>query len=318
MQVILGSGGAIGVELAKVLKSYTDKVRLVARNPKKVMGDEELFPGDLLDPNVAQAAVRGAEIAYLTVGLPYSTKVWKEKWPALMQNVIAACKRHGTRLVFFDNVYPIDIAHIGHMTEESPINPPSRKGKVRTQIDRMLMDEMGKGALQAIIARSADFYGPDPTVGMSALLEMTVKNMLKGKPANWFCRLDKKHSFTYTPDAAQATAILGNDPSAYNQIWHLPTASNPLTGGEWIELFAREMRVPARKMVAPKSIIKVMGLFNPLMGELSEMLYQFDRDYVFDSTKFERTYKFTPTPYHEGARQVVHTLLQVSDLDQKK
>jgi hypothetical protein len=34
---------------------------------------------------------------------------------------------------------------------------------------------------------------------------------------------NKKHSFIYTPDAAKATAILGNTPDAYNQVWHLPT-----------------------------------------------------------------------------------------------
>ena len=52
-------------------------------------------------------------------------------------------------------------------------------------------------------------------------------------------------------------------------------------------------------------MIKAMGIFNPLMRELGEMLYQYDRDYIFDSTKFEKAYDFTPTPYPEGARRVV-------------
>ncbi|MDV3308203.1 MAG: NAD-dependent epimerase/dehydratase family protein [Cyclobacteriaceae bacterium] len=305
LQVILGSGGAIGAELANVLKSYTDRVRLVSRSPQKVSGDEELYPGDLLDPAVADGALQGADVAYLTAGLPYRLKVWREQWPKLMGNVIAACKRHGTRLVFFDNMYPIDVSHIGQMTEESPVNPPSRKGKVRAQVDQMLLDEVARGDLQAIIARSADFYGPGITGGTSVLLELTLKNMKNGKPANWFCSFDKKHSFTYTPDAARATAILGNDPSAYNQIWHLPTAHDPLTGGEWIDLFARELGVAPRKMLVPTFMIKAMGIFNPLMRELGEMLYQYDRDYIFDSTKFEKAYDFTPTPYPEGARRVV-------------
>ena len=304
LQVILGSGGAIGQELAKVLKSYTDRIRLVSRNPQKVAGDEELYAGDLVDPITADAAVRGAEVAYLTVGLPYQLKVWREQWPTLMQNIITACKQHGTRLVFFDNMYALDIGHIGHMTEESPMNPPSRKGRVRAQLDRMLIDEMEKGELQAIIARSADFYGPGIAGATSVLLELTLKNMRNGKPANWFCSFDKKHSFTYTPDAARATAILGNDPSAYNQVWHLPPAGNPLTGREWIELFARESGVTPRKMLLPKFLIQAMGLFHPLMRELSEMLYQYDRDYIFDSGKFEKAYSFTPTPYAEGARRV--------------
>jgi len=44
MQTILGAGGAIGTELAKALTKYTNKIRLVSRNPKKVNpGDELLF-----------------------------------------------------------------------------------------------------------------------------------------------------------------------------------------------------------------------------------------------------------------------------------
>ncbi len=304
-QVILGAGGAIGEELARVLPSYTDQIRLVSRNPQKVNGNEELFPGDLLDPAVVEAAVRGAEVAYLTVGLPYQLKVWQDQWPRVMQNVINACKQHGTRLVFFDNMYALDVAHVGHMTEESPINPPSKKGEVRAQLDRMLLEAMAKGELQAIIARSADFYGPRITNGTSVLYELTVKNMRNGKPANWFCSFDKKHSFTYTPDAARATAILGNDAAAYNQVWHLPTAHNPLTGGAWIDLLAREMNVAPRRMLAPKFMIRIMAMFNPLMRELSEMLYQYDRDYIFDSSKFEKAYNFTPTSYAEGARRMI-------------
>ena len=44
MQTILGSGGAIGLPLAKELKSFTSQIRLVSRNPKKVNDTDELFP----------------------------------------------------------------------------------------------------------------------------------------------------------------------------------------------------------------------------------------------------------------------------------
>jgi hypothetical protein len=33
------------------------------------------------------------------------------------------------------------------------------------------------------------------------------------------------------------------------------------------------------------------------------MLYQYDRDYIFDSSKFEKEFNFTPTPYKEGIHQ---------------
>ena len=41
------------------------------------------------------------------------------------------------------------------------------------------------------------------------------------------------------------------------------------------------------------------------MKEFVEMLYQYDRDYVFDSSKFEKAFNFQPTPYAEGIREIV-------------
>src|SRR5690606_20714194 len=105
MQTILGAGGAIGIPLAKELKKYTDKIRLVARNPKKVNESDELFPANLINREQVFVAVEGSEIVYLTVGLKYSLKTWLMEWPMLMDNVISACKEHRAKLVFFDNVY---------------------------------------------------------------------------------------------------------------------------------------------------------------------------------------------------------------------
>jgi hypothetical protein len=35
------------------------------------------------------------------------------------------------------------------------------------------------------------------------------------------------------------------------------------------------------------------------------MLYQYDRDYDFDSSKFENHFSFKPTPYADGIKQIV-------------
>jgi len=232
MQTILGANGTIGSVLTKELVNYTDKIRLVSRNPRKVNESDELFPADLSNPAFVDQAVEGSDVVYLVVGFDYNLKVWEEKWPTLMRATINACIKYNARLVFFDNVYTYDINAIPHMTEESENNPPSRKGAVRKQIAQMLMDGVKTGKLIALIARSADFYGP--ANDKSFANEMVYKNFLKGKRANWFINADKKHSFTYTPDAAKATALLGNTYDAYNTVWHLPTDKNTLTGREFI------------------------------------------------------------------------------------
>ncbi|TAL65091.1 MAG: NAD-dependent epimerase/dehydratase family protein [Bacteroidetes bacterium] len=303
MQTILGANGTIGSVLAKELRSYTDKIRLVSRNPKKVNETDELFPTDLSEPGSVDKAIEGSQIVYLVVGFDYKIRVWEEKWPKLMRATIDACIRHNARLVFFDNVYMYDIKAIPHMTEDSAINPPSKKGAVRQQIAQMILDEVKAGKLLALIARSADFYGPHNE--KSFITEVVYKNLKKGKSANWFIDADKKHSFTFTPDAAKATALLGNTSDAYNQVWHLPTDNNTLTGREFIDLFAKEMKAKSKVSLMPLWSIRVLGLFIPVLKEMVEMMYQYDRDYFFDSSKFEKRFSFKPTTYPDGVKQTV-------------
>ncbi len=303
LHTILGGNGTIGSILAKELSKYSKRIRLVSRNPKKVNESDELFSGDLSDPLTVEKAVAGSEVVYLLVGFDYNIKVWQDKWPKLMRAAIDACTRHHAKLVFFDNVYLYDIQTIPHMTEESSINPPSRKGAVRREIADLLMNEVKAGKLSALIARAADFYGPDNE--KSFLIEVVYKNLKKGKKPNWFVDGDKKHSFTYTPDAARATALLGNTPDAFNQVWHLPPDKNQLTGREMAELFMREMKVNSKLSVLPMWMIKVIGLFVPFMKEMPEMMYQYDRDYFFDSSKFEKRFNMQPTYYPQGVREIV-------------
>jgi nucleoside-diphosphate-sugar epimerase len=303
MQTILGSGGSIGIELANVLPAYTDKIRLVSRNPKKVNPNDDLFPSDLTDKQKLVEALKGSEVAYLVAGLKYEAKTWQQQWPLVIQNTIEACKANNTKLVFFDNIYMYDPQCIPFMTEDCNINPCSKKGEVRARIAQNLMDEVKAGNLKAVIARSADFYGPG---NVNSLMMLSVyQNFLKGKKANWLCALDKKHSHTFIPDSAKATAILGNDTKADNQVWHLPTAKEPPTGKQWIGAFAKEMNVQPKTQLASRMMVKILGLFNPIMKEFVEMLYQYDQDYVFDSSKFEKTFNFQPTPYTDGIKEIV-------------
>ena len=297
MQTILGAGGAIGIELAKVLKQYTNSIRLVSRNPKAVNPDDQLMSADLTKLENVLKAVKGSEIVYLTVGLPF--KLWDSMWPRIMENVISACKQENAKLVFFDNIFTYDPNYLSHMTEDTPINPVSKKGLVRSHIAKMLINEIKNGTLQALIARSADFYGP-------SIKNKIFNKFSKGKKAFWFSSVNYKHSFTYTPDAGKGTALLGNTPDAFNQIWHLPTAPNPLTGKEWIEAIAKEMGVEPKYQIVSKSMARLVSLFKPGIREMLEILYQFDRDYVFDSSKFENYFDFKVTSYREGIKAIVN------------
>ena len=298
MVTILGAGGAIGNEVVKELTRRKERVRLVGRNPRPVAGAETVA-ADISDLNQTVAAVSGSTVVHLLVGLKYDYKVWRELWPRIMQNTIEACKRARAKLVFFDNVYMYGKVD-GPMTEETPFNPCSKKGEVRARIATALLNAMKAGDLTALIARSADFYGPGAKTSLPNIL--VFDKFAKGKTASWLVNDSVRHSFTCTPDAGKSLVLLAENEKAWNQTWHVPTASNPPTGKEFIGMVAGEFGIPPRHRVLSRPMIKVAGWFDKTIAEIYEMLYQYDRDYLFDSTKFAKAFNFEPTSYPDGIR----------------
>lgn len=299
MFTILGAGGAIADELVKLLAARKHPFRLVGRHPSSTPGATELVSADLADKEQTQRAVAGSSVVFLLAGLKYDHKVWAEMWPRVMANSIEACKRVGARLIFFDNVYMYGRV-VGAMTEKTPFNPCSRKGEVRARIASMLIDEWNAGNLSGMIARSADFYGPNATNGIPNSLVFAP--ISKGKKPMCLINDTLPHSYTYTPDAAQALVMLSESASAWNQTWHLPTAPNPPSGKEFIVRAAEAMGVPPKYSVFGRPLLRVAGWFNPLVGEVFEMLYQNDSPYLFDSSKFTKAFGLAGTPYAEGIR----------------
>jgi nucleoside-diphosphate-sugar epimerase len=258
---------------------------------------DELVSADLLRYDQTERAVAGSDVTYLTAGLPYSLKVWREQWPVVMRNVIDACKKHNSKLVFFDNVYSYGLVK-GAMTESTPYNPNSRKGEVRAQIATTLMDEVKAGNLTGMIVRGADFYGPGAKL---SLTYSTVTEKLKAnKGPQWIGDPKSIHTFTYTPDAGKSVAVLGNDASAYNQVWHALTSKEKITGEQYVRIACELSGKPYRLSAIPKIGVRLIGWFVPVLGEFVEMMYQFENDYVFDSSKFENAYPEKATSYRDG------------------
>lgn len=203
-----------------------------------------------------------------------------------MRSAIDACADLNCKLVFFDNVYMYPKDAVGHMTEETPIGAQTRKGKVREEIFLMMKEAWESGKIKGLIARSADFYGPG--IDNSLMGETVVKRLKEDKKPQWLAEKDTNHNFTYTPDAGKAAAMLALEDDTWNQVWHLPTDPNTMTGEAWVKAMAEGMGKPYKGIqLAPAWMVSVMGWFNPIMRELNEMLYQLDQDYFFDSTKFD-------------------------------
>ena len=136
---------------------------------------------------------------------------------------------------------------------------------------------------------------------------MASDNLIKGKKAQTFGDVNKIHTYTYTPDAARACALLGNTPDAYNQVWHVPTTSEKLTQLDWINLIAKELKKEAKLQKVPRWMVQLLGIFMPTMREFPEMLYQYEQDYIFDSSKFEKQFGIIPTSPEEGVKRMMES-----------
>jgi nucleoside-diphosphate-sugar epimerase len=300
IHTILGANGTIANSLALELTGRRLPVRLVSRNPAPIPGTTTHI-ADITDPARTLEAIRDSAVVYCCIGLPYNYSIWRQQWPRIIENIIAACQQTRAKLIFFDNVYMYGETS-GPMTEETPYNPSSRKGDLRARIATQLMSEVRKGHIIATIARSADFYGPG-AVKTSLPSFLVFQRLLKGQQAQWLVNAQVRHSFTYIPDAARALCLLAQDDNSWNQVWHLPTAARPLTGAGFSERAAAELQKASKYTVLSKWMVRLGGIFDRTTAELYEMLYQYESEYIFDSTKFETAYSFQPTPYEHGIRE---------------
>ena len=299
MQTILGANGQIAIELARELqRNHTNDLRLVSRNPRKVNETDSLVSANLLDARQTLDAVKGSRIVYFTAGLPPDTQLWEAQFPTMLKNALDACRAAGASFAYFDNtyMYPQDDRL---QTEDTPFAPVGRKGKVRAAMASMVLDEMARGEIPVLIGRAPEFYGPGKTQSFTNAL--VIENLQAGKKPRVPVRGDTRRTLIWTPDASRALAALGNAPDAFGQTWHLPCCDDRLTYKEFVamasEVFGRE---PAYSVIG-KWTLTAAGLFSKPVREIRELLPRYERDNLFDSTKFKRRFPgFTVTTYRQG------------------
>lgn len=304
MQTVLGANGQIAEELTRYLHdNVTRDIRLVSRNPRKVHETDQLHQANLLDADATVAAVEGSDIAYLTVGLPIDSSLWEQQFPTMMANTIAACQKHDTKLVFFDNTYMYPRTDTPQV-EDNPFQPTGRKSTVRAEIANMLLDQMRAGTIEAVICRAPEFYGPGRTQSLTntAIFDRIKQGKKPAVPINAHTR----RSIIWTPDASRAMGLIGNTPDAFGQTWHLPIDPNRLTYAEMIEIASDVVGRNIDYRTVPEAAFKVLGLVNPSAKEANELMPRYRQDNIFDTTKFATRFPdFPVTTYSAGITEIL-------------
>jgi nucleoside-diphosphate-sugar epimerase len=227
---------------------------------------------------------------------------WAAEFPTLTQSIADAAAGAGARLVYADNLYAYGPVH-GPITEDLPAQPTAKKGRVRALMAERLLAAHRSGTLQVAIGRSSDYYGPGGA--NSVVGDVLFGAAVTGNRARWLGRVDVPHSLNYLQDVARALLILGTRPEALGEVWHLP-AAEPVTGREFVELIAAALGRPVKVTATSRLALRTAGLFDPRVRESAEMLYQWERPFVLDASKFQRAFgPLEPTPHPQAVATTV-------------
>ncbi|MDX1991220.1 MAG: NAD-dependent epimerase/dehydratase family protein [bacterium] len=299
LHVVFGAG-PVGKGIARELAAKGKQVRIVNRSGKAadLPASVEVCGTDAYNHENARRVTEGAAVIYQAAQPEYHE--WVEKFPPLQTSILEAAAAARAKLVVVENLYSYGDTNGKPLTETLPANAHTRKGKLRSAMTDQLMAAHQAGKVQVTIGRASNFYGPEYDV----MAEMVFYPALAGKKANALGSLDQPHSFTYVPDFAKALVILGEHDSALGQIWHIPNAP-ALTQREFLTLTFEAAGQPANIGSIGSLMMRIGGLFNPSAKETIEMMYEWTKPFVVDSSRFTRAFGLEATPIKEGIRHTI-------------
>lgn len=299
--VIFGTG-PLGAAVLQALLRRGKNVRLVNRSgrPSVATGPAsgfEIVAADALTNTGVTAAVAGATHVYQCAQPAYHR--WVEQFPTFQNAILAAAAGVGARFIVAENLYMYGETHGQPMTEDTPLRPNTRKGRVRAEMTEAVFAAHAQGKLRAVSGRASDFYGPGDLLGERLFLAA-----LQGKTANGLGDLDQPHTFSYIEDFGEALVVLGEREEAFGRAWHIPSPE-PLTQRALIRQIFESAGLNPKIGVFSPWMLRLVGLFTPTVREVYEMLYEFTEPFVMDSSRFQSAFGMSPTPHLEGIERTL-------------
>jgi nucleoside-diphosphate-sugar epimerase len=297
LHVIVGAG-PVGSATAQRLAAAGHDVRIVSRRGLGPADPRiECVAADATGPGALAPLAVGAAALYNCANPPYHR--WPTDWPPIAAALLDAAERSGAVLVTTSNLYgygPVDHA----MRETDPLAATGTKGRVRVSMWQDALAAHDAGRVRATEARASDFFGPGLTD--TSHLGRAIPRLAAGKTVRVVGDPDVAHSWTYVPDVARTLVALATDERAWGRPWHVPSAP-PCTQRELLHAFTDANGLVAPKVAAyPAWVLRAAGLVWPLMREMHEVMYQFERPFVIDSSACTSTFGIEATPLDEALR----------------
>ena len=302
LHVVFGTG-PLGLAVMRDLRRRGKLVRMINRSSRvRFEKDLQTQVGgiDAADPARTREACEGAAVVYHCIGLPYPR--WAE-FPSLAAGIVEGAAHAQAKLVYADNLYAYGAVD-RPMTEDLPLGATTTKGRIRADVAHTLMNAHNAGKVRVAIGRGSDFFGPFAT-DAAMMGRRVFGRALAGKSAQLIGNADRLHTYTFIDDFGKALVTLGERDEALGKSWHVPSAPATTTRS-FVEAIYRQLGQRTRLSVAPRFAIALLGRFDENVREIREMLYQFERDFVMDSQRFESAFGVSPTPIEDAIRQTLN------------
>lgn len=313
LHVIFGTG-PLGKWTMRELVKQKKKVRIVNRSGNRagIPDDVEVMAGNAFDSHQVAELTKGAKVVYQCAQPAYQD--WVELFPLMQQAIVEGVSANGARLVVAENLYMYGMPSDTPFHEDTPYRAHTRKGKIRQAMTEALDLTYKDGKLLIARVRGSDFWGPDDFAGTPLIFGP----FLTGKRGFLMGNKYVPHTFTYVPDFGKALALVGTNVEAFGQIWHVPS-NPPVSQAELHRLIAEETKRSIKTISLSKWMLGTLGLFNPVMRVMEEMIYQWKHPFIMDSNKFMSFFQMQPTPIQEAVRHTVNWYrLEVEKLQKRQ
>ncbi len=295
-----GANGAIGKAVANELRAGGRAYRVVGRNRAALGADPlaEIVTWNPDDPASIVEAARGVETLIYLVGVDYTQN---ELHPILMRATLDGAIAAGVSdLLIVGTVYPYGRRRTPTVREDHPREPHTFKGRMRKAQEDLVLDADRAGKIRGCVLRLPDFYGPG--VDAKSYIGQLFTNGIAGKTASLIGPIDMEHEFVYVPDVGPVIVGLIDEPRAFGHAWHFG-GNGTTTQRAIVDRIERATGRKIKLLVANKSMLRVLGLFDPLMREFIEMNYLMTEPVIMDDTAIhELLGPIHKTSYDDGVR----------------
>jgi len=312
MHVVVGASGGTGSALVTELLRRKLPVRAVNRGGRaNLPAGVEVVAGDATDPRRMREICADAEAVYNCVNPPFAQ--WRTAFPDAQRSLISAAGAAGAVLVFADDTWMYGRVD-RPMTEDLPSRPASNLGVLRAWLAEMVLAAHHRGDARVVIGRAGELYGP----GVESLLGRNLFGQaIGGRRVFWPGNPDLPITPTYIDDFARGLATLALEPAAWGEVWHVPSGE-PTTGREFAAMLWDQPGTQLRLSRITPRLAGAVGLVSDVVRRGAELLYQFEQDFIVDSTKFNTKFGDSATPYEEGIAATLAWYRQPSNRDRRR